>query len=80
MEDNVNKPKHYTYSKIETIDAIEAWGSNYHLGNVIKYVSRAGKKDPNKEIEDLKKAAWYLDRYIKKLEKEKDAKSKEIEF
>ena len=76
MSDNINNPKHYTYSKIQTLDAIEAWGLNFHLANVVKYVSRAGKKDPSKEIEDLKKAQFYLNRHIENLEKEKDAQSK----
>lgn len=76
MSDNVNKPKHYTYSKVETIDAIEAWNLGYLLGNTVKYISRAGKKDPSKELEDLRKAQWYLNRHIENLEKEKDAQSK----
>lgn len=66
--DNVNHPSHYTDGNIEVIDYIEDKKLNYHLGNVVKYVSRAGKKDSNKTIEDLKKARWYLDRYIEKLE------------
>ena len=66
--DNVNHPSHYTDGKIEVIDYIEDKKLNYHLGNVVKYVSRAGKKDKSKTIEDLKKARWYLDRYIEKLE------------
>jgi len=61
----VNNPKHYggdtTY---EAIKVIEAWELNFHLGNVVKYISRAGKKDTNKTKEDLLKAQWYLDRYI----------------
>lgn len=61
----VNNPKHYggntTY---EAIKVIEAWELNFHLGNVVKYISRAGKKDTNKTKEDLLKAKWYLDRYI----------------
>lgn len=69
MSDNVNKPKHYTYSGIETIDVIEAWQLNYLLGNTVKYISRAGKKDPTKEIEDIKKAQWYLNRHLQNLEK-----------
>jgi transcriptional regulator with XRE-family HTH domain len=62
-QDNVNHPPHYRAGGIETIDFIEAKDLNYRLGNVVKYVSRAGKKasDP---IEDLKKAAWYLEREI----------------
>ena len=65
--DPVNSPTHYTAGGIETIDYIEAKQLNYHLGNVVKYVSRAGKK--NEMLEDLKKAKWYLDREIQRLEK-----------
>jgi hypothetical protein len=61
----VNNPKHYggdtTY---EAIKVIEAWELNFHLGNVVKYISRAGKKDLTNTKEDLLKAKWYLDRYI----------------
>jgi hypothetical protein len=67
----VKKPKHYTNSKIETIDFIEDKGFNYHLGNTIKYLSRAGRKDSSKFIEDLEKGSWYLSRYIKYLKREK---------
>lgn len=66
--DSVNHPSHYTDGNIEVIDYIEDKKLNYHLGNVVKYVSRAGKKDESKTIEDLKKARWYLDRYISMLE------------
>ena len=62
MKDTVNHPSHYTDGKYEVIDFIECWGLGYHLGNAVKYISRAGKKDPSKTIEDLEKAAWYLDR------------------
>lgn len=65
--DWVNHPPHYDFGPHETIDVIEAWDLPYHLGNVVKYVSRAKRK--GKELEDLKKAAWYLDRYISLLEK-----------
>lgn len=67
-EDAVNHPSHYTScgAAYETIKVIEAWGLGFHLGNVVKYISRAGKKDPTKELEDLKKARWYLDRAIEK--------------
>lgn len=70
MNDVINHPAHYTFGKIETIDVIEDWNLPYHLGNAIKYISRAGHKDPTKKIEDLKKAQWYLNRYIEKLEQE----------
>lgn len=65
--DNVNHPAHYAAGKIETIDFIEDKGFNYRIGNVIKYVSRHDKKysDLEKQLEDLKKAAWYLEREIK---------------
>jgi hypothetical protein len=68
--DMVNHPEHYAFGPHETIEVIEAWDLPYHLGNVVKYVSRAKRK--GKELEDLKKAAWYLDRYIKIIENEKE--------
>jgi len=61
--DPVNSPPHYKAGGFETIDFIEAKDLNYRLGNVIKYVSRAGKKDSDPLV-DLKKARWYLDREI----------------
>ena len=68
MSDNVNSPSHYrSDSGIEVIDAIEAWNLDFCKGNVVKYVARAGLKDPSKEIEDLEKAKWYLEREIKRL-------------
>ena len=70
--DIINRPAHYTDSKIEVIDYIEDKKLGYCLGNVVKYISRAGKKDKNKEIEDLRKAYWYLDRRIKELKNEKE--------
>jgi hypothetical protein len=51
----------------EAIKVIEAWQLGFALGNAVKYISRAGKKDPRKEVEDLEKARWYLDRYIAQL-------------
>ena len=71
MSDAVNHPSHYTDGGIETIDFIEAKKLPYHLGNAIKYISRAGKKGENKTIEDLQKAVWYVERYIKLLEGKK---------
>lgn len=70
INDVVNHPSHYTSGKIEVMDFIEDKQLNFARGNVIKYVSRAGKKDPNKELEDLKKAMWYLNREIERLSKE----------
>lgn len=64
----VTSPAHYTHGGIETIDFIEAKNLNFHLGNAVKYISRAGKKDPEKEIEDLRKAIWYIERQILKFQ------------
>lgn len=65
--DNVNNPAHYTDGKIEVIDFIEDKKLDFHSGNAVKYIARAGKKDPSKEIEDLQKAVWYLNRKITNL-------------
>lgn len=67
MNDPVNHPSHYTDGKIEVIDFIEDKQLGFCLGNAVKYISRAGKKNPDKEIEDLEKARWYLDRHINNL-------------
>ena len=67
--DSVNHPAHYTDGKIEVIDLIEDKNLSYHLDNAVKYISRAGKKDPEKTAEDLQKAVWYLNRYIELLNK-----------
>lgn len=70
VEDEVNRPKHYTDGKIEVIDFIEDKKLNFHRGNAVKYIARAGKKDPSKEVQDLKKAIWYLVREVARLETE----------
>ena len=67
-DDPVNHPAHYTDGGIETIDFIEAKRLGYHLGNVVKYICRAGKKGTNMGMQDLQKARWYLDRAIEKNE------------
>jgi len=64
-DDKVNSPSHYKVGGIETIDFIEAKQLDYHLGNVVKYISRAEFKDT--KLENLKKAQWYLDRAIANL-------------
>ena len=69
--DNVNHPQHYAGTKIEVIDYIEDKNLGFCLGNAVKYISRAGKKDPTKEIEDLQKAVWYLNRRILELQEGK---------
>lgn len=73
MADNVNHPVHYTDGKYETIDFIERNLFDYHDGNAIKYISRAGKKDPEKMIEDLEKANWYIRRSMAKKEYDRNA-------
>lgn len=67
-EDNINHPKHYKShpSGVECIEITRHM--NFNLGNVVKYVWRNGLKDANPSIQDLKKAAWYLNDEIKKLE------------
>lgn len=68
IPDNVNHPEHYggKENPYEAIKVIEAWNLTFCLGNVVKYLSRAGKK--GSKLEDLKKAQWYLNREIERLE------------
>lgn len=67
MKKNINHPEHYggKDNPYEAIKVIEAWGLNFNLGNVAKYVSRAGKKGD--ALQDLEKAKWYLEREINNL-------------
>ena len=70
--DPIHNPSHYAAGrKYETIEVIDDWELGYRLGNSVKYISRAGRKDPAKTVEDLKKARWYLDREIAALEGER---------
>ena len=62
--DLVNKPPHYTDGGVDTLKFIEAKDLNYRLGNVVKYISRAGKKVDSDPIQDLEKARFYLEREI----------------
>lgn len=65
-EDVVNHPSHYTfYQGLEVIDLTEQM--NFNRGNAVKHIARAGLKNKNKEIEDLEKAAWYIQREIDRL-------------
>lgn len=80
MSDMVNHPSHYTDGRIEVIDFIEDKKLNYHRGNAVKYICRAGKKDPDKEVEDLQKAAWYINREIQRLEAQKQRDAREAEL
>lgn len=72
----VAHPSHYNFSKYEPVNVIREWQLNFNLGNVIKYVARAGRKD--NIIQDLKKARQYLDFEIQALEKEQTANAKVI--
>ena len=68
MHDPVNNPRHYTaYEGLEVIDLTEQL--NFNRGNAVKYIARAGLKDPEREIQDLQKAAWYIEREIQRLDR-----------
>lgn len=68
--EQVNHPQHYggENNEYEVIKVIDAWDLGFSLGNTVKYISRAGKKNKEKELEDLKKALWYLQHHISNLE------------
>jgi transcriptional regulator with XRE-family HTH domain len=67
----IDHPTHYGGDAVyETINVIEAWDLGFHLGNVVKYVSRAGKKLGTDGLDDLRKARWYLDREIAQMARE----------
>lgn len=68
--DPVNHPSHYNKGKIEVSDFIADQKLNFDRGNAVKYVCRAGAKDPDKEIQDLEKAIWYINHEIKMLKGE----------
>lgn len=73
-KESVNHPQHYGGdTPYEVIKVMEAWGldRDFCLGNAVKYIARVGKKDRRRNIEDLKKAAWYLNRRIERLEQGK---------
>jgi hypothetical protein len=71
--EQVNHPSHYggENNPYEAIKVIDSWDLGFSLGNTVKYISRAGKKGKDKELEDLRKALWYLQHHIGTLE-EKD--------
>lgn len=72
-KEQVDHPLHYggENNPYEAIKVIEAWNLGFCLGNTVKYIARAGRKDAKKTIEDLEKARWYLDRYIARLKGER---------
>ncbi len=80
-KESVNHPSHYggkdnTY---EAIKVIEAWDLDFCLGNVVKYLSRAGKKS-DKKVEDLEKALWYLNREIENLKKKNKQEPQDAKY
>ena len=68
--DQVLNPEHYCFSEYEPIKVIQAWDLSFALGNVVKYIARAGRKDSSKLIEDLEKAKRYLELELVHLRKE----------
>ena len=72
VDQNVQHPIYYggADDPYEAIKVIEAWNLGFHLGNTVKYISRAGKKDGNSATQDLRKAMFYLNRKIELLEKQ----------
>lgn len=78
-EDVVNHPSHYTRFKgIEVIQLTEQL--NFCKGNAVKYIARAGAKDVSKEVEDLKKAIWYIEREIQRIQGEEQEPAKPYVF
>ena len=72
MNDSVNHPNHYCEGRrYEPWDVIVDWQLDYLTGSAVKYLSRAGRKDPNKEVEDLRKAIAYIEKRIEVLESRK---------
>ena len=73
--DSVNRPQHYCQGRQhQPIDVIEDWGLDYHLGNAVKYIARAGRKGD--AVEDLEKAIWYIQREIRNIIREEERKEK----
>lgn len=79
IKEMVNHPEHYGGEEnvYEVVKVCEAWGldKDAYLFNVVKYVARSGKKNPDKEIEDLQKSMWYLERKINNLKLNKQLKN-----
>lgn len=68
------KPDYYNDSKISPIDVIEDWNLDFCLGSALKYIKRAGKKEGNSLLQDLKKVKWYIERKIRVSELEEASK------
>jgi len=69
-QETVNHPAYYHANTIEVLDVIWAWKLNYNRGCVVKYIARAGLKDPSREVEDLQKAINYIEDEIKRLRRD----------
>ena len=80
VPEDKTRPSHYggADNPYEAIKVIEAWGLGFCLGNAVKYISRAGKKEGESELDDLKKARWYIDRHIEQLQKSAAHNDKEV--
>lgn len=70
LYDTVSHPAYYTDGKIEVIDFIDDKNLSFCLGNAVKYIAKAGKKDPSRTVEDLEKAIWYLNHEIERRRKD----------
>ena len=77
MEEQINHPSHYVKG-IEPIEVIESWELNFSLGNAIKYILRSPYK--GKQIEDLEKARWYIDREINRLKDEGAHRKEKVKY
>lgn len=73
VEEKIDHPSHYggADNTYEAIKVIDAWKLDFCLGNTVKYIARAGRKDGESTLDDLRKARWYLDHEILRLEQEK---------
>jgi hypothetical protein len=78
-KEHVNHPSHYggKNNEYEAIKVIDAWDLGFSLGNTIKYISRAGKKGKDKELQDLRKGLWYLEHHIEQLEQKINSESRD---
>lgn len=73
MNDIISNPSHYCDTKYEPKDVIRDWGLNFNLGSTVKYIKRAGKKDGNSALQDLKKARQFIDFEIEYQESDRPA-------
>ena len=62
---DINHPEYYNTGEHEAISVIEDWELGFHLGNAVKYIARAGRKNRDEYVKDLEKAVWYVNRLIK---------------